>query len=63
MSTEIWNTHAARIMSVSIIPFVITQIPQVLNLTSRGQSLGILIALIVSVILTISYLYYEVHAL
>lgn len=41
-------------------PFVVSQLPQVLHLSSDGQGLTILIALIVSVILTIAYFFYEV---
>ena len=41
-------------------PFVVSQLPQVLHLSSGGQDLTILIALIVSVILTIAYFFYEV---
>lgn len=41
-------------------PFVVSQLPQVLHLSSDGQDLTILIALIVSVILTIAYFFYEV---
>ncbi|PRQ50844.1 hypothetical protein RchiOBHm_Chr2g0137711 [Rosa chinensis] len=60
VSTEIWTTYAARIMVISIILVVVSQIPQVLHLSSGGQGLAILIALIVSVILTIAYIFYEV---
>ncbi|PRQ31087.1 putative sodium/calcium exchanger membrane region, EF-hand domain pair [Rosa chinensis] len=59
VSTKIWTTYAARIMVISIIPVVVSQIPQVLHLSSGGQHLAILIALIVSVILTIAYIFYE----
>ncbi|KAM5586187.1 sodium/calcium exchanger NCL-like [Rosa sericea] len=61
VSTEIWTTYAARIMVISIIPVVVSQIPQVLHLSSAGQDLAILIALIVSVILTIAYIFYEFY--
>lgn len=47
-------------MVISIMPFVVSQLPQVLHLSSDGQDLTILIALIVSVILTIAYFFYEV---
>ncbi|KAL6202145.1 hypothetical protein ACLB2K_025856 [Fragaria x ananassa] len=61
VSTEIWTTYAARIMVISIMPFVVSQLPQVLHLSSGGQDLTILIALIVSVILTIAYFFYEFY--
>ncbi|KAL6199098.1 hypothetical protein ACLB2K_028885 [Fragaria x ananassa] len=59
--TEIWTTYAARIKVISIMPFVVSQLPQVLHLSSGGQDLTILIALIVSVILTIAYFFYEFY--
>ncbi|CAM8896745.1 unnamed protein product [Rhodiola kirilowii] len=59
VSTDIWTSYAARIMVVSVIPFIIVQIPQMLN-SSSGSRLAVLAALIVSVALLISYCVYQV---
>lgn len=59
VSTDIWTSFAARIMVVSVIPFLIVQFPQILNSTS-GRHLAVLISLIVSVLLLISYCLYQV---
>ncbi|KAG6689197.1 hypothetical protein I3843_11G160100 [Carya illinoinensis] len=59
VSTDIWTSYTARIMLISIIPFLIVQILQVLSSTS-GRHLAILIALIVSLLLLISYRLYQV---
>ncbi|KAG6637234.1 hypothetical protein I3843_11G160600 [Carya illinoinensis] len=59
VSTDIWTSYAAMIMVISVIPFLIVQIPQVLSSTS-GRHLAILIALIVSLLLLISYCLYQV---
>ncbi|KAK8496982.1 hypothetical protein V6N13_128565 [Hibiscus sabdariffa] len=59
VSTDIWTCYAARIMAISIIPFVIVQLPQALNSTS-GRHLAVLIALIISVSMLVSYCVYQV---
>ncbi|XP_040987373.1 sodium/calcium exchanger NCL-like [Juglans microcarpa x Juglans regia] len=59
VSTDIWTSYAARIMLISVIPFLIVQILQVLGSTS-GRHLAVLIALIVSLLLLISYCLYQV---
>ncbi|GMY31956.1 sodium/calcium exchanger NCL-like [Fagus crenata] len=59
VSTDIWTSYAARMMVISVIPFLIVQIPQLLNSTS-GRHLAVLIALIVAVLLLISYCLYQV---
>ncbi|GMJ05286.1 Na+/Ca2+ exchanger [Hibiscus trionum] len=59
VSTDIWTCYAARIMAISVIPFLIVQLPQVLNSTS-GRHLAVLIALIVSILMLISYCVYQV---
>ena len=60
VSTDIWTSYAARMMVISVIPFLIVQIPQLLNSTS-GRHLAVLIALIVAVLLLISYCLYQVQ--
>ncbi|KAI8558520.1 hypothetical protein RHMOL_Rhmol04G0100800 [Rhododendron molle] len=59
VSTDIWTTYAARIMVLSVTPFVIVQLPQVLNTTAESR-LFILTALILSIALLISYCLYQV---
>lgn len=48
-------------MAVSVIPFIVVQLPQILNIKS-GRHLVVLISLIVSVSLLIGYCLYQVLA-
>ncbi|KAK6919149.1 Sodium/calcium exchanger membrane region [Dillenia turbinata] len=57
--TDIWTCYAARIMAISVIPFIIAQLPQVLKTTSQSR-IAVLAALIVSVSLLVSYCLYQV---
>ncbi|MBA0848799.1 hypothetical protein Goshw_007366 [Gossypium schwendimanii] len=59
VSTDIWTCYAARIMAISVIPFLIVQLPQALSSTS-GRHLAVLIALIISLLMLISYCVYQV---
>ncbi|GMY31960.1 sodium/calcium exchanger NCL-like [Fagus crenata] len=59
VSTDIWTSYAARIMVISVIPFLVVQIPQLLNSTS-GRRLAVLIGLIASLLLLVSYCLYQV---
>ncbi|KAM3696991.1 hypothetical protein ACB098_06G080000 [Castanea mollissima] len=59
ISTDIWTSYAAMMMVISVIPFLVVQIPQFLNSTSGGR-LAILIGLIVSLLLLVSYCLYQV---
>ncbi|KAL0001471.1 hypothetical protein SO802_015252 [Lithocarpus litseifolius] len=59
VSTDIWTSYAARMMVISVIPFLVVQIPQLLNSTS-GRHLAILIGLVVSFLLLIAYCLYQV---
>lgn len=61
MSTDIWTSYAAGIMVISIIPFVIVQLPQVFPTTS-DSSLPVLISLIVAICFVIAYSIYQVPA-
>ncbi|KAK9265344.1 hypothetical protein L1049_027213 [Liquidambar formosana] len=60
ISTDIWTSYAARIMAISIIPFIIVQLPQVFLHSTSGRRLVVLISLIVSVLLLISYCTYQI---
>ncbi|KAG8502529.1 hypothetical protein CXB51_001128 [Gossypium anomalum] len=59
VSTDIWTCYAARIMAISVIPFLIVQLPQALSSTS-GRHLAVLIALITSLLMLVSYCVYQV---
>ena len=60
VSTDIWTSYGARIMAISIIPFIIVQLPAVLHTNSQSR-IAILIALVVSISLLLSYSLYQVH--
>nr|CAD1822259.1 unnamed protein product [Ananas comosus var. bracteatus] len=59
VSTDMQTSYAARIMSISILPFIIVQLPKIFHFHS-GQRLVVLLALIVSVLLVLSYCLYQV---
>ncbi|XP_027343951.1 sodium/calcium exchanger NCL1 isoform X2 [Abrus precatorius] len=59
VSTDIWTSYAARIMAISVLPFVIVQFPQILN-SNSGRHLAVLIALIVSLCLLVAYCLYQI---
>ncbi|KAM7492547.1 hypothetical protein LguiA_035468 [Lonicera macranthoides] len=58
--TDIWTSYAARIMAISIIPFLVVQLPQAAVHSTSGKHLVVLIALIISVTMLISYCLYQV---
>lgn len=59
VTVDVWTSYAARIMAISVIPFVIVQLPQMLGSTS-GRQLSVLVALVLSVLMLISYCVYQV---
>ncbi|GAB2278003.1 hypothetical protein Dimus_012703 [Dionaea muscipula] len=59
VSTDVWTKYSARIMVVSVIPFIVVQVPQVLKSTS-GRHLAILIGLILALLLLGSYCSYQI---
>ncbi|KAK9089018.1 hypothetical protein Scep_028100 [Stephania cephalantha] len=59
ISTDIWTSYAAIIMAVSVIPFIIVQLPQLFH-SSSERRLSVLIALIVAVALLFLYCVYQV---
>ncbi|KAJ9562773.1 hypothetical protein OSB04_007933 [Centaurea solstitialis] len=59
VTTDIWTSYSAMIMAVSVLPFIVVQFPQIMHSTS-GRHLAVLIGLIVSVCLLISYCIYQV---
>ncbi|KAM7502574.1 hypothetical protein LguiB_001478 [Lonicera macranthoides] len=59
VDTDIWTCYAARIMLISVIPFIIVQIPQQFG-TYDQSGIAILISLIFSIFFFISYFLYQV---
>ncbi|KAI8552488.1 hypothetical protein RHMOL_Rhmol06G0270500 [Rhododendron molle] len=59
VSTDIWTCYGARIMTVSVIPFIVVQLLQTMSSTS-GRRLAILITLILSLAMLLSYCLYQV---
>ncbi|XP_059661461.1 sodium/calcium exchanger NCL-like [Cornus florida] len=59
VSTDIWTSYTARIMAISVVPFLVVQLPQLLNSTS-GRHFAVLIGLIISFSLLVSYCVYQV---
>ncbi|RZC65256.1 hypothetical protein C5167_008946 [Papaver somniferum] len=58
VTVDIWTKYASWIMIISVVPFIIVQLPQILHINS-GRHLVVLISLIVSVTLLISYCLYQ----
>ncbi|KAH7860522.1 hypothetical protein Vadar_014429 [Vaccinium darrowii] len=59
VSTDIWTCYAARIMALSVIPFIVVQLPQAICSTS-GRHLAVLIGLIFSLAMLLSYCLYQI---
>ncbi|KAM0017283.1 putative EF-hand domain, calcium/proton exchanger, sodium/calcium exchanger membrane region [Helianthus debilis subsp. tardiflorus] len=59
VSTDIWTSYSAMIMAVSVLPFIVVQLPQILHSTS-GRHAAVLVALVLSVSLLIAYCLYQV---
>ncbi|KAJ0963079.1 hypothetical protein J5N97_028201 [Dioscorea zingiberensis] len=59
VSVDKQTSYAARIMAISIVPFIIVQIPLIFKIPSAGR-LAVLISLIVSAGLVLSYCLYQV---
>lgn len=62
ISTDVQTSYAARIMGISVIPFIIAQFPKMLK-THHGQRLAVLLALIVSFSLVLAYCLYQVSTI
>ncbi|KAJ1391866.1 EF-hand domain [Sesbania bispinosa] len=58
ISTDIWTSYAAMIMIISVIPFVIVQLPQVIHGTPPSR-VAVLLSLIVSICLVVIYTFYQ----
>lgn len=59
VSTDVQTSYAARIMVISIIPFIIAQIPKIFKISS-GDRWAVFIALLFSVALLLAYCVYQV---
>ncbi|KAF7833939.1 sodium/calcium exchanger NCL-like [Senna tora] len=59
VSTDIWTSYGARTMIISLIPFLIVQLPQLLHSTSSTQT-TVLLSFIVSISLLVIYSLYQV---
>lgn len=62
VTTDLQTSYTARIMGLSVIPFLILQIPKVFN-SNSGEYLTVLISLVVSVASLLIYFFYQVRAL
>ncbi|KAK9937913.1 hypothetical protein M0R45_014678 [Rubus argutus] len=60
VSTDQLTRYSAIIMAVSVIPFIVVQLPQLLSSTS-ARRWAVLIALILSLALLISYCMYQIY--
>jgi len=59
VSTDVQTSYAARIMAISVFPFIIVQIPKIFKLHS-GHRLTVLLGLIVAALLVLAYCLYQV---
>ncbi|KAJ1278748.1 hypothetical protein BS78_04G102500 [Paspalum vaginatum] len=59
VSTDVQTSYAARIMAISVLPFIIVQIPQIFKLHS-GHRLTVLLGLIVAALLLLAYCLYQI---
>ncbi|RQO85840.1 hypothetical protein POPTR_001G375400v4 [Populus trichocarpa] len=59
VTTDLQTSYTARIMGLSVIPFLILQIPKVFN-SNSGEYLTVLISLVVSVASLLIYFFYQI---
>jgi Ca2+/Na+ antiporter len=59
VSTDKQTSDAAKIMTVSVLPFILIQLPKLFKFNS-AQRVFILICLIISVLLVLSYAFYQI---
>ncbi|KAI3753708.1 hypothetical protein L2E82_25769 [Cichorium intybus] len=59
VSTDIWTSYAAMIMTVSVVPLIVLQLPYIIPSTF-GRNLSVLIGLVLSVSLLVAYCVYQV---
>ncbi|RWR91752.1 EF-hand domain-containing protein [Cinnamomum micranthum f. kanehirae] len=59
VTTDAATSHAAKIMIISVIPFIVVQLPKVFHISS-GSRIAVLISLFLAVAFLISYCAYQV---
>ncbi|CAL1353646.1 unnamed protein product [Linum trigynum] len=59
VATDIWTCYGARIMLISLLPFIIVQLPQVFN-AQNGNNIAVVVSLVVAICMLISYSLYQV---
>ncbi|GJM90731.1 hypothetical protein PR202_ga07039 [Eleusine coracana subsp. coracana] len=59
VSTDLQTSYAARIMAISVLPFIIVQIPQIFHLHS-GHRLTVMLGLISAALLLLAYCLYQI---
>ncbi|XP_058201986.1 sodium/calcium exchanger NCL2-like [Rhododendron vialii] len=59
VSTDAETSYTARIMILSMVPFLILQLPKVLN-SSAGTRVTVLVSLLVTIVLLFAYCFYQV---
>ncbi|KAF5181198.1 Calcium-binding ef-hand [Thalictrum thalictroides] len=59
VSVDIWTAYGARIMIISVLPFIVVQVPEIFHV-SNGRRLAVLSSLFVAVALLVSYCLYQV---
>ncbi|KAF7149595.1 hypothetical protein RHSIM_Rhsim02G0139100 [Rhododendron simsii] len=59
VSTDAETSYTARIMILSMVPFLMLQLPKVLN-SSAGTRVTVLVSLLVTIVLLFAYCFYQV---
>lgn len=59
VATDKQTSYSARTMVISVIPFIIVQLPLIFKISS-GRRVAVLVALIVAVIFLLAYCFYQV---
>ncbi|CAN4117691.1 unnamed protein product [Withania somnifera] len=58
--TDLETCYTARIMVLSVIPFIIILVPTVLHLSASPERIFIILCLVVSIVLLLSYFFYQI---
>nr|CAD1842274.1 unnamed protein product [Ananas comosus var. bracteatus] len=59
VSVDLQTSYAARIMVISVVPFIVVQLPKVFKFPS-GQRVAVLLSLVAAALLMLSYCLYQV---
>ncbi|CAL5390754.1 unnamed protein product [Camellia sinensis] len=60
ITTDVEASYTARIMVLSVIPFIIIQIPKIFHLFSSGERIVIIFTLVISVVFLLAYFFYQI---